>query len=71
MDEVTIKTGFMQGILVKIIKKIVKEKTGYYPELQVNDPIKLSFDGDKVKIHLNLDAELRKEDLQDMLKNLV
>ncbi len=71
MDEVNIRTSFMQNLIVKIIKKVVKQKTGYNPELQFNDPIQVIFDGDKVKVHLNLDAELRKEDLQDLLKNLV
>ena len=71
MDEVNIKSGFMQAILVRIIKKVIKEKTGYYPDLQFNDAIKLSFDDEKVRVHLNIDAELRKEDFQDIIKNLV
>lgn len=71
MDEVNIRTGFFQGIIVKIIKKIIKQKTGYDPDLKFNDPIQLIFDGDKAKIHLNLDAELKKEDLQKILKDLV
>ena len=71
MDEVNIGSNFIQGIIVKIIKKVIRQKTGYYPELQFNDPINLKFDGDKVRIHLNIDAEIRKEDLQDMIKNLV
>ena len=71
MDEVNIRSGFLQGIIVKIIKKVVKQKTGYNPELRFNDPIQVIFDGDKVKIHLNLDAELGKDDLQKILKDLV
>lgn len=71
MDEMNIGTGFMQTLLVKILKKVIKEKTGYYPEIQINDPIKVSFDGEKLKMHLDLDVELRKEDLQDIVKNLV
>lgn len=71
MDEVTIRTGFMQNLIVKIIKKVIRQKTGYNPELQINDPIQVIFDGDKVRVHLNLDAELKKEDLQNLLKNLV
>lgn len=71
MDEVNIRSGWMQSVIVKIIKKVVKQKTGYNPELQFNDPIQVTFDGDKVRVHLNLDAELRKEDLQDILKKLV
>ncbi len=71
MDEVNIRSGFLQGIIVKIIKKVVKQKTGCNPELRFNDPIQVIFDGDKVKIHLNLDAELGKDDLQKILKDLV
>ena len=71
MDEVNIKTGFMQAVIAKIIKKVIKQKTGYDPNLMFNDPIQMIFDGDKIKVHLNFDAELRKEDLQRILKDLV
>lgn len=71
MDEVNIRTGFIQGILVKVIKKAIKQKAGISPELQFNDPIQVIFDGNKVKVHLSLDAELEKEDLQKLLKDLV
>ena len=71
MDEMNIRSNFIQGIIVKIIKKIVKQKTGCEPDLKFNDPIQVMFDGDKVKVHLNVDAELKKEDLQKLLKDLV
>ena len=71
MDEINIRTGFFQGIIVKIIKKAIRQKTGYSPELRFNDPIQVNFDGDKVKVHLNLDIELGKDDLQKILKDLV
>ena len=71
MDEINIRTGFFQGIIVKIIKKVIRQKTGYSPELRFNDPIQVNFDGDKVKVHLNLDIELGKDDLQKILKDLV
>lgn len=71
MDEINIRTGFFQGIIVKVIKKVIRQKTGYSPELRFNDPIQVNFDGDKVKVHLNLDIELGKDDLQKILKDLV
>lgn len=71
MDEVNIETGFMQWIIAKIIKKVIKQKTGYDPNLTFNDPIQMIFDDNKIKVHLNFDAELRKEDLQRILKDLV
>ena len=71
MDEINIRTGFFQGIIVKVIKKAIRQKTGYNPELRFNDPIQVNFDGDKVKAHLNLDIEFGKDDLQRILKDLV
>lgn len=71
MDEINIRTGFFQGIIVKIIKKVIRQKTGYNLDLRFNDPIQVNFDGDKVKVHLNLDIELGKDDLQRILKDLV
>lgn len=71
MDEINIRTGFFQGIIVKVIKKVIRQKTGYNPELRFNDPIQVNFDGNNVKVHLNLDVELGKDDLQKMLKDLV
>ena len=71
MDEINIRTGFFQGIIVKIIKKVIRQKTGYNPDLRFNDPIQVNFDDDKVKVHLNLDVELGKDDLQKILKDLV
>ena len=71
MDEINIRTGFFQGIIVKIIKKVIRQKTGYNPELRFNDPIQVNFDGSKAKVHLNLDIELGKDDLQKILKDLV
>lgn len=71
MDEMIIKTNFMQTIISKIIRKVIKQKTGCNAELKFNEPIQVSFDDDKVKLHISLDAELSKEDLQKLLKDLV
>jgi len=71
MDEINIRTGFFQGIIVKVIKKVIRQKTGYNPELRFNDPIQVSFDGNNAKLHLNLDIEIGKDDLQKILKDLV
>ena len=71
MDEINIRTGFFQTIIAKIIKRTIKQKTGFSPEFQFNDPIQVNFDGSKAKVHLNLDIELGKDDLQKILKDLV
>ena len=71
MDEINIRTGFFKAIIAKVIKRTIRQKTGYNPELWFNDPIQVNFDGNKVKVHLNLDIELGKDDLQRILKDLV
>lgn len=71
MDEVNIRSSLMQNAIAGIIKKLIRQKTGYDPELRFNDPIQLTFDGDKANVHLNIDAELNKEDLQALIKKLV
>lgn len=71
MDEMKISTGFMQKLIANIIKKTVKKKTGYAPDLQFNDPIRVIFDEEKFKLHVNLDVELSKEELSILLANLL
>ena len=71
MDEMIIRTNFMQTIIAKIIRKVIKQKTGCNAELKFNDPIQVSFDDDKVKLHISAELSLDKEDLQKLLKDLV
>ena len=71
MDEVNIKSELLQNAIAGIIEKIVKKKTGYHPQIQFNDAIHMTYDGDKVIIHLNMNAELEKTDLEALIKKLV
>ena len=66
MDEMKISTRFMQVIIENIIRKVVKNKTGYAPDLKFNDPIRVISDDEKVKLHVNLDVELTKDELRDL-----
>jgi hypothetical protein len=71
MDEVNIRSSLLQSAIAGIIRKVVKGKTGYNPQIQFNDAITVTFDGDKAKMHLNLDAELDKADLEALIKKLI
>ena len=71
MDEMKIGSKYMQGILTKVIHKVVKKKLGVDAELQFNDPITVTFDGEKAHLHLNADATLDKTDLDKLLKDLI
>lgn len=71
MDEMKIASGFMQGTLSRIIRKLVLKKLGIEPNLKFEDPISVKFDGEKATVHLNVTASLSKEDLSKLLKDLV
>ena len=74
MDEVNIRSSLFQNAIAGIIEKVVREKTGYHPQIQFkiqfNDGIRITYDGDKAKVHLNVDAELKKEDLEALIRKL-
>lgn len=71
MDEVKIETGFMQGILSKIIAKAVSRKLGVNLNLKFASPIEVKFDGNQAVVNLNINAKLSKEDLAKLVKDLV
>ena len=71
MDEVKIKSELLQNAIAGIIEKRIRNKTGVHPQIHFNDALHITYDGDKAKIHLNVDAELAKNDLEALLKKLV
>lgn len=71
MDEMKIASGFTQGLLAKIIGKVVAKKLGIGLNLKFDDPISVKFDGERAAVHLNVTANLSKEDLSKLLKDLV
>lgn len=71
MDEVNIKSELLQKAIASVIEIIVRQKTGYQPKIRFNDPIHITYDGDKANVHLNLDADLKKEDLEALIRKLI
>lgn len=71
MDELKIGSGFIQGILTRIIIKAVAKKLGVKLNLNFNDPLSVTFDGENALVHLNLNAKMSKEDLNKLVKDLV
>ncbi len=71
MDEMKIASGFMQGTLSRIIRKLILKKLGIELDLKFEDPISVRFDGEKALLHLNVTASLSKEDLSKLLKDFV
>ena len=71
MDEMKIASGFMQGTIARIVRKLVFKKLGVEPNFKFEDPAIVRFDGEKFIVHLNATVTLSKEDLSKLLKDLV
>jgi hypothetical protein len=69
MDEMKIVSNFTRGIISKILKKVIKKKTGYNMDIQLNSITTTVSDGE-THVHLDMDAELDKEELMKILKSI-
>lgn len=64
-----ITSGFMKGIVSKLITKALSKKLGYNIDIQLNDLQATVIDG-KTHIHLDSDIEIDKEELLKILKSI-
>ncbi len=64
-----IVSKFTRGIISKAIKMLIRKKTGYNIDIQLNEAITTISDG-KTHLHLDIDAELDKNELMNILKNI-
>ena len=71
MDEMHIGSKYLQGIISKIIKSVIRKKLGVEADVQFNDPISVTFDGEKANVHVNVNATLGRDDLDKLLKDLI
>ena len=69
MDEMRIRTRLMKGILEKLVKMTIKKKLGYNIDIQLNDLVIVN-DGSKARIHLDADAELKRDELSKILDSV-
>ena len=71
MDELKLKlsTKFMKGIVANLISKALFKKLGYRIDILLNE-IEIRNDGDKIRIHINADAELEKNEFVGLLKSI-
>lgn len=64
-----IVSGFTKGIVSKLIKMVVRKKTGCNMNIQMNSLTTTVVDG-KTHVHLDAELELDKEELLKLLKNV-
>lgn len=69
MDEMKIGSKFTTNIISKLIAMVIRKKFGYEVELKLNEVDATVIDG-KTHVHLDIDAELDKEELIKILKNI-
>lgn len=69
MDEMRIVSKFTRGIISKALKMVAHKKTGYNVDIQLNEITTTINDG-KTHLHLDVDAELEKDELIEILKSI-
>ena len=51
-----------------MLRKIIRKKIGYDVDIQLNDLI-VTIDNERVKLHIDVNAELDKDEFTKILKN--
>lgn len=63
MDELKISSGFMRGIVSKVVSKLLYKKLGYKIDIQLNDLSVKIADG-TAKVHIDADANMNESELK-------
>lgn len=64
-----IVTKFTRGLISKLLKMILQKKLGYDIGIQLNE-MNVTINDGKAQVHLNVDAELNKDELTKILKSI-
>ena len=64
-----IVSKFTRGIISKALKMVIHKKTGYNVDIQLNEINTTITDG-KTHLHVDVDAEIGKEQLINILKSI-
>lgn len=69
MDEMKIVSKFTTSMISKLLKMMLRKKLGYDIDIKLNG-VTAKVDNGKTHIHLDVDAELEKDELTKILKNI-
>ena len=64
-----IVSKFTTNMISKLVKMVLRKKLGYDIDIQLNE-IKTTIADGKTHVHLDVDAELEKEELMKILKKI-
>lgn len=70
MDELKIVSMFTKGLLSKLLRRIIRKNTGYDVDIKLND-ISVTVDDGRTHVHLDIDAELEKDELIKIVKSMM
>lgn len=66
MDKISIESKFMTYVISKALNRIVRKKTGRNIDICLNG-VRAVFVDDKVRVHLDVDAEIGKDDFSHLI----
>lgn len=66
IDEMKIGTGFMKGMVSKILNLTLKRRLGYDIGIRLND-FNVKVTEERAHVHLNIDADMTQEELTKIL----
>ncbi len=69
MDEMKIESKFTTGLVSKIVRGTVRKKLGYDVDIQLNK-FRTTVIDEKTHVHLDVDLELNKDELNKLLKSI-
>lgn len=69
MDEMRIVSKFTRGIISKVLKTVIRKKSGYDVDIQLNE-VTVTISEGTTRLHVDVDAEIDKEELIKILKSI-
>lgn len=69
MDEMRVESKFTSAIVSKIVERAVRKKYGYDIDVRLNH-FRTTVLDDKTHVHLDVDLELSKEELNKLLESI-
>ena len=67
MDELRVSSRLVNSLISKFVRHKVKKCCGHNVNVAFNQIVATVKDGDKVKIHLELDADMNTEEFEKMI----
>lgn len=71
MDEMKIKSDWLRKLVSKYIMKQIKKKTGYDVSVDIGQIYVSVDDGDMAHVHLEVNADMNKADLEKIADDLM